>query len=101
MSRKLLFLLTLLLSVGACASAPVQEMSDARQAIRAAEEAGASEAPSYPLQQARQLLEQAQSELEAGAYLSARRLAQAARDQATLARQVASGRQVPPPPPLH
>jgi ribosomal protein S20 len=70
-------------------------MSDARQAIRAAEEAGASDAPFYPLQEARQLLEQAQSQLEAGAYLSASRLAQAARDKATLARQVAVGRQPP------
>ena len=79
----------------ACASAPVQEMSDARQAIQSAEEAGAARYSSEQLRQARHLLEQAQLQLETGAYGDARRLALDARDEAIRAREKANARTVP------
>ena len=54
-----------MLLVSACATtAPVQEMSNARQTIQAAVEAGAEIYASEELDKARQLLEQASQELE-------------------------------------
>ena len=90
MRKKPSLLLGTLAIVTSCANAPVQEMSDARQAIRSAEEAGAARYSPQQLQAALQLLEQAQSSLETGAYLSARRLALDARDRAIQAREQAS-----------
>lgn len=75
-------LIALLVAVGACASAPVQEMSNARQAIMAAEEAGAAtEAPDL-LSEARQLLSGAEKKLQKHAYSSAKRDAVKARERA-------------------
>jgi len=72
--------------LGACATAPpVQEMSDARQAIAAAREAGAAELAPNELIKAEGLLEGAEDYLEAGtssAYWQARRSAQRAKDVA-------------------
>lgn len=73
----------------ACVSAPVQEMSDARQAIRAAEAAGAERYAPEPLQKAHQLLERAQRRLEAGSYFDARHYALEARDSAIQAQEAA------------
>lgn len=74
----------------ACATMPpVQEMSDARQAIRSAEEAGAARYSSQQLRQARQLLDRAQTDLETGAYFNARRFALDAREEAIRAREKA------------
>ena len=73
----------------ACATAPVQEMSDARQTIRSAEEAGAARYSLQHLRQAQQLIERAELSLEAGAYFDARRFALDARDEAILAREKA------------
>lgn len=73
----------------ACASAPVQEMSDARMAIRAAEDAGAPSHSATELEGARQKLGQAQQLLESGDYRGARELAVYARNQAMLAREKA------------
>lgn len=90
MRKKPSLLFGALAIVTSCANAPVQEMSDARQAVRSAEEAGAMRYSPQQLQAALQLLEQAQSSLEAGAYLSARRLALEAREKAIQARKEAS-----------
>ncbi len=78
------------LALAACASAPVQEMSDARQAIHVAEQTSIAPPAADTLQKARQLLLKAQSELEAGAYDNARQHALDARDQAIRAREQAS-----------
>lgn len=87
--KKLSLLLAPSLFLAACASAPVQEMSDARQAIRSAEEAQAAQYAPQQLRAAQVSLEKAQDNLEAGAYWSARRLAMDAWYQAIEAREQA------------
>lgn len=64
-------------------------MSDARQAIRSAEEAGARRYSAQHLDKARYLLEQAEKMLQAGAYFDARRYAEDSKDEAILARETA------------
>jgi hypothetical protein len=66
----------------ACAGAPVQEMSNARQAIRAAREAGADKMAPQKLNEAEVLLNRAEDSLGRRAYREARRNAIAARDKA-------------------
>jgi hypothetical protein len=95
LSNKLIPRITALLFflvLTACASAPVQEMSDARQAIRAARQAGAEQHAPYELATAQQLLNAAETELERRAYDDARLLAEDAREAATRARQAAGRR---------
>ncbi|MFZ1830882.1 MAG: DUF4398 domain-containing protein [Candidatus Competibacteraceae bacterium] len=90
----------LMLALAACATAPVQEMSDARQAIRSAEAVGAARRSPENLTAAQQLLRKAQTYLEAGAYDEARRYALGARVQAIKAREATvqgSPLQSPPP----
>jgi hypothetical protein len=70
------------LALAACAGAPVQEMSNARQAIRAARDAGAEKAAPQKLSEAEALLIRAEDSLERRAYGEARRNAKAARDKA-------------------
>ncbi|MEJ2516067.1 MAG: DUF4398 domain-containing protein [Gammaproteobacteria bacterium] len=65
-----------------CASAPVQEMSDARQAIDAAEQAGAAAVAPAPLSEARFLLNSAEAKLARKAYNGARVDARQARQKA-------------------
>ncbi|MBI5461519.1 MAG: DUF4398 domain-containing protein [Gammaproteobacteria bacterium] len=72
-----------------CATIPAQEMSDARQAIMAAETAGASARAPRALDHARELLEQAQIELAVRDYASARRSANASKEAAIQAREAA------------
>lgn len=72
-----------LLLLAGCASAPVQEMSDARQAIQAAEEAGAAQYAPEALQDAKRLLTSAERKLQREAYQSARIDAREARRRAT------------------
>lgn len=68
------FPLALLLALAACGSGPpVQEMSDARQAIAVAIEAGAEDHASAELHDAEALLESAQRNLSERAYAEARR----------------------------
>ena len=76
--RRALILL-LMLVVGGCASAPIQEMSDARQAIAAAEDA---EAASVPLTDAQRLLSEAEAQIRSGLWGMARANAIRARDLA-------------------
>jgi PBP1b-binding outer membrane lipoprotein LpoB len=77
-----------------CASAPVQEMSDARQAIRAAQDAGASEKAPKQLSEAQMALNRAESQLNKRFFRAARRNAEEAHTKAVEALQTARG-QVP------
>ncbi len=79
---RLSIMVGLLSTIGACASAPVQEMSNARQAIMAAEDAGAAENAPELLNEARQLLEDAEDKLQRHAYSGAKRDAVKAREKA-------------------
>lgn len=76
----------LVASLAGCATAPpVQEMSDARQAIAAAREAGAAELAADRLAQAEELLRGAEDYLEIGtsnAYWQAKRNAISAKEVA-------------------
>lgn len=77
-------LLTLLCAAaGGCAGAPAQEMSNARQAIKAARDAGADQVAPQTLNEAQSLLEQAEASLQKGDYKGARRSAVAAKGRAT------------------
>jgi len=66
----------------ACAGAPVQEMSNARQAISAARAAGAARIAPQKLTEAQTLLEAAEASLQQRAYRDARRSAVSARSKA-------------------
>lgn len=72
-----------------CVGVPVQEMSDARQAVRAAQKAGAPELAPEIYSQARQHLAKARSSLDLGQYRVARDEAQLAREKAIEARRTA------------
>jgi outer membrane murein-binding lipoprotein Lpp len=65
-----------------CSSAPVQEMSDARQAIAAARVAGATETTSPDLYAAQAAITRAEQHLEAQEYTRARLAAMAAKRHA-------------------
>jgi hypothetical protein len=66
--------LSLLVVIAGCGSGPpVQEMSDARQAIAVAREAGAEDVAGRELRAAEQFLESAQENLSERAYGEARR----------------------------
>lgn len=87
-------LLAISFAVSGCAGAPVQEMSNARQAIKAARDAGADKIVPATLSEAQALLERAESNLQRRAYRDARRNAIEARTKATEALDAAqlSGR---------
>jgi hypothetical protein len=82
-----------LVLIAACASAPVQEMSDARLALQAAQAVGAQNYSPDHFLQAQQLLQQAEEQLAMGAYTMARQLALNARDSAIRAREIADNYQ--------
>lgn len=72
--------------LGACASGPpVQEMSDARQAIAAAREAGAATFDDERLRRAETQLAEAEAQLQQRVYWDARRLAVDAKETAIAA----------------
>ena len=76
--------------LSACVTAPpVQEMSDARQAIQAAEAVGARTKAPEPYTQAQENIESAESALEAGDYSKAREQALRAKSNALEARSKA------------
>ncbi len=78
----------------ACATtAPVQEMSNARQTIAAAHEAKAKIYAPEQIKAAERLMHQATGALESGDYHSAREYAVAAQQQAIKARQLAVAKQ--------
>ena len=73
----------LVLSLSGCETTPpAQEMSDARQAIAVAKEAGAEEFAAFHLQAAERYLETARQALNDGKYSEARRNAQHAKVKA-------------------
>jgi hypothetical protein len=78
-----LFLTVLCAGVWGCAGVPAQEMSNARQAIRAARDAGAEQVAPQQLSEAQTLLEQAEGNLQRRDYRNARRNAVEARERAT------------------
>lgn len=94
LSRKFILPGLLLALLGGCASAPVQEMSDARQALYSAERAGAARHSPRQFHEARRLLQEAEHKLAVSAYGEARRLALDARDRAIQARETASAQLV-------
>ncbi len=72
-----------LLSLTACETTPpVQEMSDARQAIAVAKEAGAEEYAAFHLKAAEDYLDTAKKALDDGQYSEARRNAKHAKVKA-------------------
>ncbi len=78
------------LVLSACATVPpVQEMSDARQALNAARKAGAEVHASKDLQSAEALLQNAEHALQEGDYKQARRDAEAAQSKAVVAQDKA------------
>ncbi len=82
-------LVILALSISACAvTAPVQEMSNARQSIKAAKDANAEKLATDVLSEAKQRLRYAIRELDAGEYEKARILALEAKHLALKARQL-------------
>ena len=84
--RGAIILLTLMIA-SCVAGPPVQEMSDARQAIAAAEESNAATLAPDELNEARALLEQAETQLRARYYVLAQDSAVRARNRAVEALQ--------------
>lgn len=80
----------LIMALFGCAGAPVQQMSDARQAITAARAAGAAEHAPEPLAQASTLLASAEQALQRHDYRTARRDAEKAHAHALEALNLAS-----------
>ncbi len=73
----------------ACATAPIQEMSDARQSLQAAHDAGADKYARTSLLNAEQALQQAEMNLEQHAFKDARISALRAKTQAMDAQEIA------------
>lgn len=76
--------------IASCASPPTQEMSDARQAVKAARQAGAEKFARKSLQSAQNELEQAEEQLQSKKYRKAKKHAVMSKDKAVIARKVAS-----------
>ena len=79
----------LALQLSGCAGAPVQEMSNARQAVRAAQQAGAAKYAPDAMAEAERLLQSARTNQSKGEYGVAREEAEQARDKAMQARREA------------
>ena len=89
MTRRRTFLLLVALMLSGCATAPpVQEMSDARQAITAAEDANAARLAPVPLSDARRFLAQAETQIRDRSFSLARSNALRAKTRALDALQV-------------
>lgn len=81
----------LALGATACTAVPIQEMSDARQAISAARAALGEGDSIRKVERAQMLLEQAEFELRDGQYAQARRVALQAKMLAIEAREESDG----------
>ncbi len=91
MLNRIFLITTLILTLlTACASAPTQEMSDARQSLQAAYDAGADKYASRHLKTAEDYLSKAERELELRFYNWARNDAMLARSEARKAQEVTS-----------
>lgn len=87
------YFILLAFSISACSiTAPVQEMSNARQSIRAAKDANAENLAKNVLSEAKQRLYSAMRELDAGEYEKARILALEAKHLALKAKQLAASK---------
>ncbi|HED15641.1 MAG TPA: DUF4398 domain-containing protein [Gammaproteobacteria bacterium] len=82
MKNALLIVLLAVAGLAGCGVAPVQEMSDARQAVRAAHDAGAEQKVPELYNQAETLLDKAVQELDEGDYDQARKAAVSAKKAA-------------------
>jgi starvation-inducible outer membrane lipoprotein len=91
MLRAVVTIVALLLA-GCVTAPPVQEMSDARQAIEAAELARGDRAAADPLNDARRFLAEAERQIQQEAYGPARMNALRAKNRATLALRSIQGR---------
>lgn len=89
-------LLAVTLTVAGCIGWPVQEFSDARQAISAAQKAGAEKYAPATLAEARKQLSDAKASANRGDYRTARDEAGQAREKAIEARQAAEKATAPP-----
>ncbi len=89
--------LFLVFGIAACAGIPVQEMSNARQAIRAAQEAGAARAAPGEIEKAQDYLGRAEASMQKRLYRQARDEASEARRIATAALQTAQSAGRPAP----
>ena len=78
----------LVMATGCEIAPPVQEMSDARQAIAVARDAGAETHAADHLREAVQFLETAEQKLNEESYAEARRAALAAKSKALTARRL-------------
>jgi PBP1b-binding outer membrane lipoprotein LpoB len=94
MTRVLALLIGIVCLAG-CRSAPVQEMSDARQAIAAAQVAGAAERAPNDFAAAQAAIARAESHLQAQEYTRARYAALEAKHRAAAALAIAE-RAAPP-----
>ena len=82
-----LFYFAVLMALFSCVSAPVQEMSDARQAIQAAKESNPEGSNQENLVKAESLLKEAEAALESGEYKKAKLTATEARNEAIKAQR--------------
>lgn len=80
-----LLTLAVLMVAGCVTAPPVQEMSDARQAISAAEQADAERLAADTLNDARRFLAEAERQIQEEAYSAARMNAVRAKNRAALA----------------
>jgi len=87
----IIWLVALLFLLAGCASAPVQEMSDARQAIYAARSVP-THVTEPSLIRAETFLKRAEAALHVGDYRDARENAKLAREQALLAQKALASR---------
>ncbi len=91
-------MLIAMLAISGCATIPAQEMSDARQALRAAEEVGAATRATRNFDEAKLLVEDANRFLNEGRYELARIVALRAKRLAIEARQASVKEPVPAQP---
>lgn len=77
------------IALAGCAGIPAQEMSNARQAIRAAQEAGAATAAPGEIEKAQALLGRAEASMQQRLFRQAREEASEARKVATAALEAA------------
>src|SRR5579859_2972060 len=91
---RLLAIATAAVVLNACAGAPVQEMSNARQTLAAAEQAQAGKSTQQDLTNARRYLDEAQAALDAGDYSTAREDALKAQQIALRALAMSQGQDV-------
>jgi hypothetical protein len=87
------------MQLGGCVGAPVQEMSNARQAVRAAQQAGGAKYAPEAMSEAERLLQSAKTNQSKGEYRIAREQAEQARDKAMVALQEAEAARASKPGP--